>query len=105
MDRQRPQRFVDGGGWQIGIEAHQRRAQIAGEHSLRCVLAAERAARPESFVVPGIDGIPVELVLQMRGESRLHQPVLAVDICHCHCIKALKVVLAGYADSFSANIL
>ncbi len=105
MNGQRPQRLVDGRRWQAGVQAHQTRAQIAGEHRLACAGAVRCAARPEGFVVLGVDGLPAELVLQMRGDRRLHQTVLAVDARDRHCIRSPTVVLMDYEDSFSANSL
>ncbi len=96
MDGERPQRVGDGRRRQVGVEAFQRGAQIAGEHRFGRVLAPQSAARPEGLLVPGIDRFPAENVLQMRGEGRLHQPVLAVDARHCHVIGPFR--LASYGD-------
>ena len=82
VDRQRPHRVLDGRSRQVGIEPFQRRAQVAGQYCLFGIGAAQRTARPQSLSVPGIHALPPQRPLQMLGEGRLHQPVLAVDGRH-----------------------
>ena len=53
-------RLGDGGGRQLRIQPHQRRAQFPRQHHLARVRAAQRAIRPEGFLVPRIDTFPTQ---------------------------------------------
>ena len=46
-------------------------AQVAGQHHLASVGPPERAGRAEGFVVPGVDALPAEDLVQMLGNGRL----------------------------------
>ena len=72
-------------GWrQFRVQAFERQLEVAGENDIAGIGAPKGSLRPETLVVPGIDAVPAKLVLQMLRESGLDQPVLAVDVGHCH---------------------
>jgi hypothetical protein len=79
VDGKLPHSVVDRGSWQLRIEPLKRCTEIAGEHRLSGVLAAEHAVRPEGLIIPGIGALPTEIIPQVLGESALHQHVFAID--------------------------
>ena len=87
-----PHGVVDGGGWQLGVQPFQCRAQIAGQHRLLGIGAAEGAIGSEGLLVPGIDAVPAEHMFKMFGKGRLSQPVLAVDGRYRHRVRPPVVV-------------
>src|SRR5262249_9422695 len=61
-------------------ESGTRRPQVTHYHHLTLAVAAKRAVRPEGLVVPGVDAVPAEHIVQILGEGLLDQAVLAVDV-------------------------
>ena len=69
---------------QLGIEPLDGCAQVAGEHHRFLIQPTQRAVRSEGLLVPGVDAVPAEYVVQVFGEGLLDQAVLAVDVGEGH---------------------
>jgi hypothetical protein len=54
---------------QSGIEPSQRCPQVAYQHHLTLASAAKRAVRPEGLLVPGVDAVPAEHIVQILGKG------------------------------------
>ena len=57
----------------------------------RACRPAQRAARPEGLVVPGVDALPAEHLLQVSAKVCLHQPVFAVDVGVRHVVSSIRL--------------
>jgi hypothetical protein len=66
---ERADRFVDGLGRQSEIEFDQSGAQVALEHHVAGVGAAQCALRSKSFLIPGVDAVPAQRLFQVFGEG------------------------------------
>ena len=80
MARQLDDGVFNGRAWQLRVEFDQRRAQVAHQHHVALAGAAQRAGGAKSFLIPGIDAVPAQHLLQMLGKGGLHQTVFAVDV-------------------------
>jgi len=69
---------------QCGIEALQSCPQVAHEHNLALISAAQCAGGTERFVIVGIYALSAERVVQMVSACLLNQPVFAVDVGESH---------------------
>lgn len=93
----RPKQFSARTLRQCGIEALQSCPQVAHEHNLALISAAQFAGGIERFVIVGLYTLSAERLAQVFGERLLNQPVFAVE----------SVIIATYATAFaiSATIL
>ena len=70
------------------------RAQVPHQYRLPLGCSPQRTSRTEGLLVPGVDAVPSQHLVQVLGERRLYQPVLAVDVGNCH--SSIGSVLAQY---------
>ena len=75
----RSHRVIDSAGRQVWIQMFKRGTQIARQHRLGRILTSERSGRAEGLVIPRVDGIPAELVLQVGGADAVHPLGVGVD--------------------------
>ena len=76
--------LVDGLRGEFRVEFFDGGAQVTGQYNLGGVTASECAVGSEGFLIPGIDAVPAQHVVQMSGEGLLDQAVFAVDVGDGH---------------------
>ena len=72
--------FVNRTGRQLRVEPGQRRPQVAHQHGIAFAGAAQRAIGAKGFLIPRVNAVPPQHLLQMPGKGGLYQAVFAVDV-------------------------
>ena len=101
--RHRAHCLVDGHRRKLRVQPHQRGAQVALQHGLLRVVAAQRARRAEGLGVPSVDALPAERLLKMVGERLLDQTVFAVEAGHRHAGLLIGQRLGGDLPAHQAG--
>ena len=62
----------------LRVQSRYRTPQVANKHDLSGVAAPQRTVWPEALLVPGVNAVPAELVVQVVGNGLVDQSTLTV---------------------------